>query len=126
MVGRSGREAIAERLPNLVKRWKLDFVAINGENAAGGFGITEAIFEEFIDAGADAVTLGNHAFKQREAMVFINRAQALVRPLNFPRNAPGRGASLITAKNGARVLIMNALGRRLHGAARRSVRGDRP
>lgn len=111
VVGRSGREVISERLPNLVKRWKLDFVAINGENAAGGFGITEAIFEEFIDAGADAVTLGNHAFKQREAMIFINRAPALVRPLNFPRNPPGRGASLVNAKNGARVLIMNALGR---------------
>ncbi len=74
VVGRSGREVVSERLPNLIKRWKLDFVAINGENAAGGFGITEAIFNEFIDAGADAVTLGNHAFKQREAMVFIARA----------------------------------------------------
>jgi metallophosphoesterase (TIGR00282 family) len=111
VVGRSGREIVSERLPNLIKRWKLDFVAINGENAAGGFGITEAIFNEFIDAGADAVTLGNHAFKQREAMVFIARAPALVRPLNFPRNAPGRGASLVEAKNGARVLVMNAMGR---------------
>ncbi len=111
VVGRSGREVVSERLPNLIKRWKLDFVAINGENAAGGFGITEAIFDEFIDAGADAVTLGNHAFKQREAMVFIGRAPALVRPLNFPRNAPGRGAALVEAKNGARVLVMNAMGR---------------
>lgn len=111
VVGRSGRDIVLERLPNLIKRWKLDFVAINGENAAGGFGITEAIFSEFIDAGADAVTLGNHAFKQREAMVFITRAPALVRPLNFPRNAPGRGASLVEAKNGARVLVVNAMGR---------------
>lgn len=111
VVGRSGRDAVTERLPNLIKRWKLDFVAINGENAAGGFGITEAIFNDFIDAGADAVTLGNHAFKQREAMVFINRAPALVRPMNFPRNPPGRGVSLVNAKNGARVLVMNVLGR---------------
>lgn len=111
VVGRSGRDAVIERLPNLIKRWKLDFVAINGENAAGGFGITEAIFNDFIDAGADAVTLGNHAFKQREAMVFINRAPALVRPMNFPRNPPGRGVSLVNAKNGARVLVMNVLGR---------------
>ena len=81
--------SIAERLPNLVKRWKLDFVVINGENAAGGFGITEAIFEEFIDAGADVVTLGNHAFKQREAMVFIDRAPALVRPAEFSAQCAG-------------------------------------
>src|SRR6478752_1750752 len=111
IVGRSGRAVLLDRLPGLIRDWKLDFVAINGENAAGGFGITEAIFDEFIDAGADAVTLGNHAFKQREAMVFIARSPALVRPVNFPGNAPGRGAALVDAKNGARVLVINAMGR---------------
>ncbi len=92
-------------------RLALDFVVINGENAAGGFGITEAIYQEFIDAGADAVTLGNHAWDQREALVFIERAPKLMRPINYPPGTPGRGAALIEAKNGARVLVINAMGR---------------
>jgi len=102
---------ISERLPKLVRDWKLDLVVINGENAAGGFGITEAIYNEFLDAGADAVTLGNHAWDQREALVFIERSPKLIRPLNYPAGTPGRGAALIEAKNGAQVLVMNAMGR---------------
>jgi metallophosphoesterase (TIGR00282 family) len=86
-------------------------VIVNGENAAGGFGITEAIYHELIDAGADAITLGNHAWDQREALVFIERAPRLVRPINYPAGTPGRGAALIEAKNGARVLVINAMGR---------------
>jgi metallophosphoesterase (TIGR00282 family) len=111
VVGRSGRTIVTERLPGLVRDWKLDLVLINGENAAGGFGITEAIFNEFLDAGADAVTLGNHAWDQREALVFIERAPKLVRPINFPKGTPGKGAAVIEAKNGAHVLVMNAMGR---------------
>jgi metallophosphoesterase (TIGR00282 family) len=91
--------------------WKLDFVAVNGENAAGGFGITEAIYHEFIDAGADVITGGNHSWDQREALVFIERAPKLLRPINFPPGTPGRGAALIDAKNGARVLVVNVMGR---------------
>lgn len=100
-----------DRLPGLVRDWKLDLVVINGENAAGGFGITEAIYNDLIDAGADAVTLGNHAWDQREALVFIERAPRLVRPLNFPAGTPGRGAALIDTKNGKRALVINAMGR---------------
>ena len=111
VVGRPGREAVTSRLPKLCDRWKLDFVAVNGENAAGGFGITEAIYNELCDAGADAITLGNHAWDQREALVFIERAPKLIRPLNYPGRAPGRGAALLSAKNGTRVLIINAMGR---------------
>ncbi len=111
IVGRSGRTAVLQRLPGLIRDWKLDFVAINGENAAGGFGITEAIYQELIDAGADAITLGNHAWDQKEALVFIERAPKLVRPINYPAGTPGRGAALIEAKNGARVLVVNAMGR---------------
>jgi 2',3'-cyclic-nucleotide 2'-phosphodiesterase len=111
VVGRSGRRAVLERLPGLVAKWRLDFVIVNGENAAGGFGITEAIYGEFVDAGADAVTLGNHAWDQREALVFIERAPRLVRPINYPPGTPGRGVALLTAKNGARALVINALGR---------------
>ena len=111
IVGKSGRTIVLDRLPGLIRDWKLDLVIINGENAAGGFGITEAIYNDLIDAGADAVTLGNHAWNQKEALVFIERAPRLIRPLNFPRHTPGRGAALIDAKNGARVLVMNAMGR---------------
>jgi metallophosphoesterase (TIGR00282 family) len=111
VVGRSGRTIVYERLPRLIADWKLDLVVVNGENAAGGFGITEAIYGELIEAGADAVTLGNHAWDQKEALVFIERAPRLIRPINYPAGTPGRGAAMIDAKNGARVLVINAMGR---------------
>src|SRR5258707_15738155 len=111
VVGRSGRTALLERLGALVQDWKLDFVAINGENAAGGFGITEAIYQEFVDAGADVVTGGNHSWDQKEALVFIERAPKLVRPINFPAGTPGRRVAPVEARNGAPVLVGNAMGR---------------
>jgi len=111
VVGRSGRAIVTARLPGLIADWKLDLVVVNGENAAGGFGITETIYNELIDVGADAVTLGNHAWDQREALVFIERAPRLVRPLNYPAGTPGRGAALVDTKNGKRALIINAMGR---------------
>jgi len=111
VVGRSGRTAVLERLPGLIKDWALDLVVVNGENAAGGFGITETIYNEIVDAGADAITLGNHAWDQREALVFIERAPRLVRPVNYPKGTPGRGAALVDSKSGKRALIINAMGR---------------
>src|ERR1700749_2754662 len=111
VVGRTGRTVVTERLPGLIRNWKLDCVIVNGENAAGGFGITETIYKEFVEAGADAVTLGNHAWDQKEALVFIERAPRLVRPINYPAGTPGRGAALVEAKNGGRVLVVNAMGR---------------
>src|ERR1700720_1605076 len=111
IVGRSGRTIVRQRVPDLVRAWKLDFVAANGENAAGGFGITEAIYQEFVDAGVDVITGGNHSWDQKEALVFIERAPQLLRPINYPAGTPGRGAALIDAKNGARVLIVNAMAR---------------
>ncbi|HLG84720.1 MAG TPA: TIGR00282 family metallophosphoesterase [Bradyrhizobium sp.] len=111
VVGRAGRNAIAEHLPRLVRDWSLDLVVVNGENAAGGFGITEAIYQELLDAGADAITLGNHAWDQREALVFIDRAPRLIRPVNFPRGTPGRGAALVETRTGKRALVVNAMGR---------------
>ena len=84
VVGRSGRAAVLEQVPLLRARWGLDFIVVNGENAAGGFGLTECIFQDFLAVGVDAVTLGNHAFDQREALVFIERQPRLVRPINFP------------------------------------------
>src|SRR5258706_4109475 len=111
IVGRSGRNILLNHMPKLIAEWRLDLVVVNGENAAGGFGITEAIYNDFIDAGADAITLGNHAWDQREALVFIERAPRLIRPINFPPGTPGRGAAMIDAKNGAKALVINAMGR---------------
>ena len=111
VVGRAGRAIVNQKLPGLISDWKLDLVVLNGENSAGGFGITENIFREFIDSGVDVVTLGNHAWDQREALVFIERCPQLIRPINYPKGTPGRGVAMIDAKNGARVLVINAMGR---------------
>jgi 2',3'-cyclic-nucleotide 2'-phosphodiesterase len=111
IVGRPGRNAVVERLPALRERWRLDCVVSNGENAAGGFGITEAICDEILMAGADAITLGNHSWDQREALVFIARQPRLVRPANYPPGTPGRGAAMVETRSGARVLVLNLMGR---------------
>ena len=111
VVGRSGRTALIESLPGLRTRYGAHFVVVNGENAAGGFGITEPILLELLDAGADVVTTGNHVWDQREALVFIERHDRLLRPVNFPKGTPGRGAGLFKASNGADVLVINAMGR---------------
>jgi len=111
VVGRSGRNAVCEQLPALRERLAADFVIVNGENSAGGFGITEQIFQDLRDAGADAITTGNHVWDQREALVFIARHNRLLRPLNFPAGTPGAGAGLFQAANGAEVLVLNVMGR---------------
>lgn len=111
LIGRPGRSVFVERIPTLRSRWKLDCVIVNGENSAGGFGITESIAQELLDAGADCVTLGNHAFDQREVLVFIERAPRLIRPINYPKGTPGKGAALIDLADGRRVLVINAMGR---------------
>ncbi|HEY0219258.1 MAG TPA: TIGR00282 family metallophosphoesterase [Afipia sp.] len=111
LIGRSGRAAFTETVPGLIRDWKLDLVIVNGENSAGGFGITEAIYQELLDAGADAITLGNHSWDQREALVFIERAPRLIRPVNFNQGTPGRGAALVDTKSGKRALVVNGIGR---------------
>ena len=110
VVGRSGRAVVSEHLPRLIERHRLDFVVVNGENAAGGFGITEDIFQALIDAGADCVTTGNHVWDQREALVFAERHNRFLRPVNYPPGTPGRGANVFAARNGARVLVVNIMG----------------
>ena len=103
VVGKTGRTAISEHLPGMVRDWSLDLVIINGENSAGGFGITEAIYQDFLDAGADAITLGNHAWNQKEALVFIERAPRLIRPLNFPRDSTAGKASFAPCSASLRI-----------------------
>jgi len=111
VIGRAGRSAIAEHVPVLRQKLGLDFVVANGENAAGGFGLTENIAQDFLNAGVDCVTLGNHSFDQREALVFIERAPHVLRPVNYPPGTPGRGAWLYETRAGARVLVVSVLGR---------------
>ena len=111
MVGRSGRQAVHDRLPGLISDFKLDFVIVNGENAAGDFGITEEIFQATIDAGADVMTTGNHVWDQREALIFADRHDQFLRPANYPAGTPGRGAGVYVARNGARILVANVMGR---------------
>jgi metallophosphoesterase (TIGR00282 family) len=111
VVGRSGRDALARELPLLKERYAPDLVVVNGENAAHGFVITEEIFLGFLAAGADVVTLGNHAFDQREALIFIERHPNLLRPVNWPAGCPGRGTALVETASGKRVLVMQAMGR---------------
>ena len=113
IVGRSGRDGLADHLPDLRRRLELEFVVVNAENAAGGFGITEHTANELFDAGADCLTLGNHSWDQREALTYIVREPRLLRPVNYPplMDAPGRGANLFETRSGRRVLVINVLGR---------------
>jgi metallophosphoesterase (TIGR00282 family) len=113
VVGRSGRDGLAEHLPMLRRRLGLEFVVVNAENAAAGFGITENTARELFDSGADCLTLGNHAWDQKEALTYIVREPRLIRPLNYPAlsYAPGRGAQLFETETGRRVLVVNLLGR---------------
>jgi metallophosphoesterase (TIGR00282 family) len=113
VVGRSGREGLADHLPMLRRRLGLEFVVVNAENAAAGFGITENTARELFEAGADCLTLGNHAWDQKEALTYIVREPRLIRPLNYPAlsYAPGRGAQLFETETGRRVLVINLLGR---------------
>ena len=112
VVGRAGCEAVRRLLPGAIAGWNIDLAIVNGENAApGGFGITEPIYHDFIAAGADAVTLGNHTWSRKEALAFIDDAPRLIRPLNYIAGAPGRGSAVVETKGGRRALVVNALGR---------------
>ncbi len=111
VVGRSGRVAAIEAIPQLRRDLKLDFVVVNGENSAHGFGITPKICAEFYEAGADAITTGNHVWDQRELIPYIDGDPRLVRPANFPRGTPGRGAVEVPLPDGRKVLVAQVMGR---------------
>ncbi|MCB9959136.1 MAG: YmdB family metallophosphoesterase [Rhodospirillaceae bacterium] len=111
VVGRPGRVAVLEHLPNLRRRLAVDFCVVNGENSAGGFGITAKIAEEFYEAGADCITTGNHVWDQRELLGTIDSDPKMLRPANFPAGTPGRGAALLDAGDGRRVLVVNLMAR---------------
>ena len=110
VMGRAGRRAITENLPRLRDSWKLDFVVVNGENATGGMGLSGAHAKLLLEAGADCLTLGDHAFDQKDMLSYIAQEPRIVRPLNFSKSAPGKGAQLFKARNGKKVLVTQALG----------------
>ena len=110
VVGRAGRRAITERLPGLRAAWGLDFVVVNGENATGGMGLSPAHAATFFEAGVDVITLGDHAFDQRDMMAAIDKEPRLIRPLNYAKAAPGQGARLFSDRRGRKVLVAQVLG----------------
>ena len=111
VMGKSGRKAVADHLPRLREQLALDFVALNGENSAHGFGITGAICESFFELGVDVITTGNHAWDQREIVDYIKNEPRLLRPVNYPEGTPGQGVGVYEAKNGQKVCVIQAMGR---------------
>ncbi|MEO5375755.1 MAG: YmdB family metallophosphoesterase [Alphaproteobacteria bacterium] len=111
VVGASGRAAVLKHLPDLRQRLRLDFVVVNAENAAHGFGLTGKICAEFYAAGVDVITTGNHVWDQREIITYIDNEARLLRPMNYPRGTPGRGAAVYDAPGGRKVLVMQVMGR---------------
>lgn len=110
VMGRSGRAAVTDRLKALRAAWKLDFVVVNGENASNGVGLTADHARLLLDAGADCLTLGDHAFDQREMLQFINTEPRILRPLNYAKDAPGKGAAIFDAGRGRKILVAQVLG----------------
>ena len=110
VMGRAGRRAIVERLEPLKARLRADFTIVNGENASGGMGLTAPHAKLLLEAGADVITLGDHAFDQKDMMAFIDSEPRILRPLNFAREAPGRGARVYADRRGRKVLVTQALG----------------
>ena len=111
IVGRSGRVAVLEVLPQLKRQLDIDCAIVNAENAAGGFGINEGIALDLFAAGADCITTGNHAFDQKESHSYFDTERRLLRPANYPPGVPGFGSALIETPKGARVLVINLMGR---------------
>lgn len=110
-MGRTGRTAAIQALPTLREKLKLDFVVVNAENAASGFGTTSKIAGQVIQAGADVISGGNHTFDQKELVSTLNSDDRILRPINFPEGTPGRGFAIYNAPRGKKVLVINAMGR---------------
>lgn len=110
VMGRAGRRAITDRLAGLRARLKADFVIVNAENASGGRGVTAGHAQLLLSSGADCLTLGDHAFDQKDMLAFIDKESRILRPLNFAKEAPGRGAGVFSDPRGRKILVTQALG----------------
>lgn len=115
VVGRSGRAVLLEHLPGLRTQLRLDAVVVNGENAAGGYGITPQIANELFAAGTDVITMGNHCWDQKELIGHIDREPRIVRPLNMAPGTPGRGLAEVTTARGQKLVVIQILGRLFMG-----------
>jgi hypothetical protein len=111
VVGRPGRRIVHERLPDLIGQYDIDFTVANGENAAGGNGLTHEVADQLWDDGIDVLTSGNHIFDKREVLDFIDDSEQVLRPLNYPAGVPGHGVTVRTARGGQRVAVLNVSGR---------------
>jgi len=111
IVGKPGRQIVLRAMPGLRLEERLDFVIANAENAAGGSGLTPAIYQELILAGVDCITLGDHAFRRREIFPILDSESRIVRPANYPERAPGKEFTVVRARNGTRVAVFTLLGR---------------
>jgi metallophosphoesterase (TIGR00282 family) len=109
IMGRTGREAVIEQMPELRRKLDLDFVVVNGENAAHGFGISESIAKDLHAAGVDCITTGNHIWDKKDIIAYIERDPRLLRPINYPEGTPGKGAVILQARDGRRVLVVNLM-----------------
>jgi len=111
VVGKSGCLAVTENLPDLIKKKKIDFVIINGENAADqGVGITEKISNDLFNSGADVITTGNHVWDQKEALSYIDKENRLLRPENLIQSSPGKGFEIFKTKNNFKIGVLNLMG----------------
>jgi 2',3'-cyclic-nucleotide 2'-phosphodiesterase len=111
IVGKPGREVVTAELARLRTGLKIDLAIANGENAAGGFGLTRAVAEELFAAGVDVISTGNHWADQKEILTYIEAEDRILRPQNYPARTPGRGANLYATPSGERVLVVNVMGR---------------
>ncbi|MXQ06506.1 TIGR00282 family metallophosphoesterase [Alphaproteobacteria bacterium GH1-50] len=110
VMGRAGRNAVRDRLAGLRERLRVDFAIVNAENATSGVGLNTEHAKTLLDAGADVITLGDHAFDQKDMLTHIEREPRIIRPLNFSKAAPGKGARVFDAPGGRKVLVAQVLG----------------
>lgn len=110
VVGRPGRNYLSKNLSRLVEENSIDFTIINGENSAGGVGITKSTYDELLNIGADVITLGNHSWAKKEVIEFIGSAERLIRPANYPEDTPGKGFRIVE-KAGKKIAVVNLCGR---------------
>ena len=111
IVGKPGRDVVTSHLPRLRQSLKLDAVIANGENAAGGFGLTRAVADELFGVGVDVISTGNHWADQREIFAMVETDDRIIRPVNYPKGTPGKGATLVTLPGGGTLLVVNVMGR---------------
>lgn len=109
VVGRAGRDAVLKHLPELRKKLAVDFAVVNGENSVNGFGVSEQVIKQYLSAGADVITCGDHCFDQKETKLFINQYPQMLRPSNFPSQLSGKGYNIYELPRGKKILVIHLL-----------------